>query len=321
MIETLPGTSRYLVYRRRLTESDYLSTVPMEYLATASTVHGAPQEGMASVIAIDLPDKMAQTLEKQPGILRVCGISRLSMGLSGTEPGLPTKDVDAEEWMRDLPDVRDPGEIGCVEDVPRAYTTSTNQTVRTSRFWKPGPTLDQNGEYSSVAFSLVHHLNALPRRNSYDGSYAARIHNKIVEWEMRKLGVDATDPNSGPSLTSGMHVLRSMGHVNQFRYALTFESLAKWLLYRGGVSLGLDCYEGMMMPDAQGFVRPTGKRLGRIALFCRGISPWGALRLQYSYGEDFCHRGFAWISKHDVQWLMSSDVNFRAFCWREAKAK
>lgn len=306
-VTDIDGAERYLIRRYLVKRNDILEGLPVEALRSVSEVHRAERIGMPGVIGVDLLPHQAQKIERLPSLVDLTNISRLSLGLDNEEPDL-TSDLDAESWMSELPDVRDPGEIGCVEDVPRAYTTQTNQTVRTSRFWKVGPTLDQNGEYSSLAFSLVHHLNALPRRNAYDGEYAAKLHNKIVSSNGGTLTMDA-----------GMRALRSMGHVNQFRYALTLDSIRKWLLYRGGVSLGFDCYEGMLMPDSQGFVRPTGRRLGRVAVFCRGVSPWGSLRLQYSYGEGFCHRGMAWLSRADVSWMIKTDSCFRAVCWRESR--
>lgn len=312
------GMSRYLIRRFPITTSDYISALPQGQLLSASVVHPPAQDGMVSVVGLDLDDQQAQQIERMPGVLALLNVSRLKLGLAEQEPQLPNANIDADEWMRKLPDVRDPGDLGAPEDIPRAFTTQTNQTVRTCRYWKPGPTLDQDGEYSSVAYSLVHHLNALPRRNYFDGEYAARLHNLIVKVEEEHFGAV---PAGGPSLVAGMLALRRLGHVDEYRLALALDTLHKWLLYRGGVSIGMDCYEGMLMPDAQGFVRPTGERLGRIAVFCRGVSPWGALRLQYSYGSSVGHLGMAWLSRHDADWLIKHDTNFRAVCWREPKSR
>ena len=74
--------------------------------------------------------------------------------------------------------------------------------------------------------------------------------------------------------------------------------------------LGIGWYEGMYRPDVQGFVRPTGRRTGGNAIFCRGISKWGSLRLFNSWGDDWDNHGWCWLSKTDCLWLMRSP-NFR----------
>lgn len=73
--------------------------------------------------------------------------------------------------------------------------------------------------------------------------------------------------------------------IKEFAWTRTFDEIHKWLLYKGGIMLGTDWYEGMYHPDAQGFIRPAGLQTGGHAIFCRGASKRGSLRLLNSWGE------------------------------------
>lgn len=324
MEASVPGTDRYILSVVSKSNGSLPRELPQELVPSLSAVHPAMQRGMVFTLGVDLWPEVARAYERDPMVLKLLNLSRMKLGLADREPQLGA-DSDAEAWMAELPGLRDPSALGPLEDVPGAYTTQTGLTIRTRRMWKPGPTLDQNAEYSSVAYSLVHHLNALPRRNAYDGTFAAGLHRRAVRLEARLEGAETSLASPvtdlDPSLDSGLRALREMGHINQYRYAFSYESMVKWLLYRGGVSLGMDCYEGMLVPDAQGYARPSGRKIGRIAVFCRGVNQWGDLRLQYSYGERFGHRGMLWMSRADAVWLMQNDPNFRCACWRQAKQK
>ena len=75
---------------------------------------------------------------------------------------------------------------------------------------------------------------------------------------------------------------------------------------QGSIFIGSDWYEGMHRPNAQGYVRPTGRRTGG---HCVDVNERlaGAIGFQNSWGRDWGAGGFGKISDEDLRKLMSSD--------------
>jgi hypothetical protein len=109
-------------------------------------------------------------------------------------------------------------------------------------------------------------------------------------------------------------VLGKRGQIKQAFFAKTLEGSRKWTLNKGGVIYVMDWYEGMYTPNAQGYIRPTGKKVSRHCIFGPGQNAWGDTILQNSWGARFGREGKCWLSKADYLWMRKSDPYYRALC-------
>ncbi len=89
-------------------------------------------------------------------------------------------------------------------------------------------------------FLATNFLNAEPIMSRLDNAYAFKMYKRaqqLDEWP----GED----NDGSSVNAACKVLRERGFIKEFAWARSFNETHKWLLYKGGIMLSTDWYEGM----------------------------------------------------------------------------
>jgi C1A family cysteine protease len=112
-----------------------------------------------------------------------------------------------------------------------------------------------------VGFGFAHELLAAPQQVQADVTLA----RETIYWAAQQRdpypggAYPGADPfMEGTSVVSASDVMRELGYYTAVHWALTFADLIAALGHYGPVVIGVDWYEGMSMPDADGFIRPTG---------------------------------------------------------------
>jgi len=170
--------------------------------------------------------------------------------------------------------VRDPrlGRIVQFDERSRNYpirATLTPQQMAEPRSytWAVGNCLNQGNGSSCVGHAWAHELLARPVCfKKADHPYALQIYNqakKVDEWP----GVNY----EGTSVLAGAKVVTALGHITEYRWAFGLDDLKLAVGYKGPVVLGLNWYDGMMDPDTDGYIHPTGASDGGHAIMCNGV--------------------------------------------------
>jgi hypothetical protein len=83
--------------------------------------------------------------------------------------------------------------------------------------------------------------------------------------------IEAGPQYDGTAVLSGLKIARDDGYIGEFRWAFGIEDLIFGLGYSGPAVLGLWWMQGMFTPDENGFIWPTGARMGGHAICARGV--------------------------------------------------
>lgn len=189
----------------------------------------------------------------------------------------------------------------------------TSTTLR-NKTWKCGVHLDQGQEGSCVGHAWAHELASEPYKVAVESDTAKVIYyaaQQFDEWE----GVSY----SGTSVLAGAKVVKALGHMPEYRWAFGIDEVLATLSRFGPVVLGINWYRGMFIPDAGGFITPTGDLAGGHAILATGVTVrerngwwWKTLddpivRLHNSWGESYGVGGDIFIRSSDLQRLLLED--------------
>ncbi len=184
---------------------------------------------------------------------------------------------------------------------PRSYT------------WRCPYWFDQGQEGRCVEFAWVHEAGARPIL--VDQSLLAKILSlKLIYWpaqvedEWPGGSYPGAEPQyEGTSVLAGVKVATRLGLYREYRWAFGLDDLILALGYAGPAVLGVDWYEDMFEPDAEGFLHVAGGVVGGHAILCNGVSlRRRAFRLHNSWGRSWGQDGAAWISFDDMEKLLHS---------------
>lgn len=163
-------------------------------------------------------------------------------------------------------------DLGNLNYLVRSVLMSEERRVPRSYTWRVESWLDQLSEGSCVGHGCAHELLARPAVvKGIDHDFARnRIYHPAQHddpWTGCFLGracpIDPSDEQyEGTSTTSGLNILRKLGYVDEFRWALTIQEASTYLGYRGPLVIGVDWYSGMFNPDADGFIHASGNIAG-----------------------------------------------------------
>lgn len=181
---------------------------------------------------------------------------------------------------------------------PRSYT------------WSLGVTLDQGPDGACVGFGWGQELLARPGLvTGIDNRYA----KERLYWEIQKRDPweggaypGALPFYEGTAVLTGAQYVKSLGFMDEYRWAFSLDELIMAVGYAGPAVLGLNWYEGMFHPDAKGFIRPTGTWAGGHCILCRGVSVSKRYFLLHnSWGASWGKSGTCCISFDDMATLLA----------------
>lgn len=177
--------------------------------------------------------------------------------------------------------------------------------------WNVPINLDQGTEGACVGFTFTHELAArpVPIPGLTDGH--ARQHyfeaQRIDPWEGGAYP-GANPFYEGTAVLAGAKVMQARGFYSGYRWAFGEEDVARTLGYLGPVVIGVNWYDGMFRPDADGFLNITGRVAGGHAILVHAVNVKADLYwLWNSWGPRWGLGGRAKIRRPDLARLLRED--------------
>ena len=162
------------------------------------------------------------------------------------------------------------------------------------RVYRTGQVLDQGREGACTFFAVTNWLNAYPIPGNYDSAYAQQGYlrtKQVDEWP----GTDY----SGSSVEAALKVARERGKIDTWTRTRDEAAAERFFKLKSGIVWSMPWTEGMYRADLRGFIRPTGRTVGRHAIYQYSHTRYGTWGMYNSWGLDFGSRGKGWLAKAD----------------------
>lgn len=286
-----PDAERYIVTVRKLPESErsishgYMDVLDFEDVHDETS---APIGAQVSWSA-DLDPDMVEHFERATNLIDLVRISDNGLGALRVTP-------DADPIRDNLVDLE--------KIVAEALDEAT--TLPAEKYYKTGRINDQQREGACTFFAATNFLNAEPIAGDYDSQYAFQGYYRTKE-------VDPFPGTNydGSTVGAACKVLLERGKIES-RVGNTQDEAVMERYFKGvgrhGLILSMPWLEGMYRPDARGFIRPTGRVVGRHAIYLYGWTRYGSWGLFNSWGRNFGSLGKAWLAAADRPKLRAGGV-------------
>lgn len=189
------------------------------------------------------------------------------------------------------------------------FTPATKLKTKT---WRCKDYFDQGNEGACTGFAVTHELAAQPTRI---GGLSNKFAREEIYWEAQK--IDPFDGGAypgaevfmeGSTVLAAVKVAKSLGYIEEYRWAMSVKDLALAIGNVGPAILGVRWYEGMFKPAACGMLHPTGEIVGGHAILCRGYNAKKRTFLVHnSWGKNWGDEGTARIHWDDMQTLLAKN--------------
>lgn len=188
---------------------------------------------------------------------------------------------------------------------PMSRIVQAETPTRAWRYWHQGGWWgDQGAKPQCVAYAWLHWLEDGPvtHRDTpppvEDPTATYRAAQRIDEWP--------GESYDGTSVRAGAKVLKQLGYISSYLWAWDAPTVIRAVLTSGPVVMGTWWYDSMFRPDADGFVRVAGSRVGGHAWVVNGVNvERGVVRCKNSWGREWGRRGNFWLSIADLDRLIS----------------
>ena len=111
----------------------------------------------------------------------------------------------------------------------------------------------------------------------------------------------------GTSVLAGAKATQNAGYITEYRWAFGLDDLILALGHAGPAVIGLDWYNDMFDPDADGLLHVTGGIAGGHAILANGVSVRKRLvRLHNSWSSSWGVNGEAYIGFDDLAGLLKA---------------
>ncbi len=309
----MPDAERYLVTRRTTDNPDVYEALPSELKETISEVH--PDIGLGSIgtYGIDLDDETLVEVVAASNLIRLDRIGAYSLGYN-REAQHSLYNL-ADEYESITPIVEGVELPSFDTGYPIEEAPFMVEGILTQRYYKMPKTgaLDQGREGACTGFSVEHLLGSAPHMRKCTATHARGLYyraRQIDEWEGENY--------EGSSISAATRAAVEDGSVARWGMANSHLECIQWFLSdAGGIIYGMDWHEGMYVPNAQGYLRPTGRQTGGHAIYARGCNKWKDARMLNSWGKGWGYQGLAWISNADMEYMWNRG-KIEAICAIEA---
>lgn len=139
--------------------------------------------------------------------------------------------------------------------------------------------IDQGAEGACVGFSITNELMARPAEVKFpDLSTANEFARSNIYHEAQRRDPweggaypGASPHYEGTSVLAGMQAAHALGYFKEYLWAFGLKDLVFGLAYKGPAVLGLWWFDTNYTPDADGYIRPLGNKVGGHAILARAV--------------------------------------------------
>lgn len=171
--------------------------------------------------------------------------------------------------------------------------------------WRCETHLDQGQTSSCVGHAWAHEIAARPAVDSVTSRLAMDLYHRA---QMMDQWPGAEPDYYGTSILAGAKSTMFEGRILEYRWAFGLDDLIMAVGYKGPAVVGVNWYDGMFRPDADGYIHPTGRVAGGHAVMVNGVSVTrDRFRIHNSWGARWGFGGDAWISFDDMGRLLRED--------------
>jgi hypothetical protein len=177
-----------------------------------------------------------------------------------------------------------------------------------TKTWRRYQWLDQGPDGACTGFGLSHVLGCNPRRIrtgiTYD--FAMKRYHRAQDEDQWP-----GNAYEGSSVLGATMAAKKDGLIEAVYWATTIEEIIHGVGLKGPMEIGVNWYDGMFEPDAQGLLRPTGKLAGGHAPCIGGVNvAQERFKIYNSWGRSWARDGSADILFSDMDRLLHEDGEF-----------
>lgn len=283
-------SERYLITRYLTENANMFRELSDEAVESISEVHFADKIGAQGTFGISLEPDFAEYVSKADNLLPVNGLMRIpDYGLGAS--------------------LEDDGALPPLEDyvsgaAPEYPTEELGNSKNMLKQYVRGPVIDQGSEGACVGFSATNFLRGGPKlshryKSTAELNQIARAYYQEFQRNDEWPGTDY----SGTSVSAACKVLARDGLIEGGAMTHDLAVQDKFLVNESSLMLASDWFEGMYRTDANGFIRPTGRKVGGHAYWQFGLSKWLTKYIFNSWSKSFGFNGVGYISRADQEWL------------------
>jgi hypothetical protein len=186
--------------------------------------------------------------------------------------------------------------------IPSLKTLQTIMEEKVSRKWDfPRKPLDQEQTPHCVGFSMASFGINSPVNTMYTNEDG---HNFYY---LCKIEDGEPEQENGSSIRSAAKVLKNAERIDVYAFAFSMEAIKWWLINKGPMISGTIWTSGMMSPDENNIIRPTGIIVGGHAVLLNEWTEDNYIGIQNSWGDEWGENGKAYISADDFEILFKYD--------------
>lgn len=172
-----------------------------------------------------------------------------------------------------------------------------------TQLWPCPEYLNQGSEGSCVGFSMGHDVIAEPMSLPFTYDQARHVYK-----EAQKIDPWPGEAYEGTSVLAGIKILQQLNYVTEYRWAFGIDDVIQTLSNLGPIIFGINWYQGMFSPDAEGIIRPTGSLAGGHAILAVGYDHERQLvRFHNSWGTWWGKSGDCFMTVADLTTLLAQN--------------
>lgn len=183
----------------------------------------------------------------------------------------------------------------------RAMLTTAQQKAPRSYTWSCAYFLDQGQEGACTGFAVTHEAGARPVvAKRLSAAVAQDVYHRA-----RELDDWPGENYEGSSVLGAIKAGKEKGWYGEYRWAFGLDDLILAVGYKGPAVLGVNWYDQMFQPSANGYISASGQVAGGHAILCNGVDvKKKCFRLHNSWGTGWGVNGECFITFADMDKLL-----------------